>query len=250
MGNFTNINMPDTGNTDQDFKMYKIELERRLRHFLSHIDQSSLILGLATSRLVQTDTTGNLDTVSLLSNWILGTTNQIVVADNGDGTATLSLPQDINTDADVEFDSVILDDLTALRLTSTDATKKVVSVADLTSWISGTVGNLTVTGDGDGTVTLASIGSTSNVLQLTDTDTLTVAQQGFVECNKATAMTVNLPTAVGNTGLSYSITSINTGTVIIDADGTETIQGDLTFDLYEDETLDIISNGTNWTIGG
>jgi hypothetical protein len=246
---FPKINMPNTGDSKKDFEQFKIELERRLGHFLSHINQESLILGLAANRIVQTDPAGNLDTISLLSNWILGTVNQITVTDNGDGTASLSLPQDINTDADVEFDSAILDDLTPLRLTSTDATKKVVSVADLTSWISGTIGNLTVTDDGDGTVTLKSIGSTSNVLQLTDTDTLTVGNQGFVECSKATAMTVNLPTAIGNAGLSYSITSINTGTVTIEPFGSETLQGDANFDLYEDENLQIISNGTNWTVG-
>ena len=247
---FPNVNLPETKDLRKDIGQYKIELERTLRHYLSHIDIQALILGLASNRIVQTDASGNLDTISFLNNWIAGTTNQIIVTDDGDGSVTLSLPQNINTDADVEFDSIILDDLTATRLTSSDGTKKVVSVTDLTNWISGTAGNITVTDDGDGTVTLKSIGSTSNVLQLTATDTLTVAQQGFIECNKATAMTVNLPTAVGNTGVSYSITSINTGTVTIDADGTETIQGDLTFDIYEDENLDIISNGTNWTIGG
>jgi hypothetical protein len=247
---FPKINMPNTGDSKKDFDMFKIELERRLGHFLSHINQESLILGLAADRLVQTDPAGNLDTVSLLSNWIIETVNQITVTDNGDGTATLSLPQNIDTDADVEFDSIILDDLTASRLTYSDGSKKVQSVANLTNWIAGTAGNITVTDDGDGTVTLKSIGSSKNVKLVTTTPvTLLVSEQGFVECSSASAITLNLPTAVGNTGLSYSITNINTGTVTIDPNGSETIQGDSTFDLYEDENLQITSNGTNWSVG-
>jgi hypothetical protein len=58
---------------------------------------------------------------------IIGTTNQITVTDNSDTTVTLSLPQDIDTDADVEFDSATLDDLTASTLIQADANKKLVS---------------------------------------------------------------------------------------------------------------------------
>ena len=122
---------------------------------------------------------------------------------------------------------------------ATDGTKTLESIADLTAWIAGTDGNLTVTDDGDGTVTLKSIGSIVNVTTLTDTDTLTVAQQGVIKCNKASAMTVNLPTAVGNTGLSYFISNVNTGTVTIDLIG---------FDLYQDESLSIVSDGANWIV--
>jgi len=38
---------------------------------------------------------------------VTGTANQVVVTDNGDGTITLSLPQDIDTSADVTFNSLI-----------------------------------------------------------------------------------------------------------------------------------------------
>ncbi|NIP50491.1 MAG: hypothetical protein GWN13_00675, partial [Phycisphaerae bacterium] len=40
---------------------------------------------------------------------VLGTANQIIVTNNGNGTVTLSTPQDIDTDADVTFDTVTLD---------------------------------------------------------------------------------------------------------------------------------------------
>jgi 3-dehydroquinate synthase class II len=229
---------------------YVIELERKLRFLLRNIDASSLILGLSNSRLVASDSSGALTSVSNLASWIAGTLNQITVTNDGDGTITLSLPQSINTDADVEFDSLTLDDLTATRMVYVDAAKKLQSIADLTSWITGTAnrvtiandgdgtitislpqdihtdadvefdslilddltasrllytdvskklqsvasltawvlgtsGNLSVTDNGDGTVTLKSTGSIKNVTQITATDTLTVIQQGLIECNSA-----------------------------------------------------------------
>jgi len=42
--------------------------------------------------------------------WVAGTANQVNVADDSDGSITLSLPQSIHTDADVEFDSLKLGD--------------------------------------------------------------------------------------------------------------------------------------------
>lgn len=74
---------------------------------------------------------------------VSGTTYQITVTDNGDGTITLSLP-----------DSLQLNGATASRLLATDADKKTASVADLTAWIAGTANEITVTDDGDGTITL------------------------------------------------------------------------------------------------
>ena len=92
---------------------------------------------------------------SALTEIVLGTADQITITDNGDDTITLSLPQDIDTDADVEFDSVTLGDLTASRMLSTDANKKIISIANLASWVAGTANQITVTDDGDGTITLA-----------------------------------------------------------------------------------------------
>ncbi len=93
-------------------------------------------------------------------------------------------------------------------------------------------------------------GNTVSVVKIDDNSTISIGQQGLIECNKATDMILNLPTAVGNTGVAYFITNINTGTVTIEPLGSETLQGDINFDLYEDENLNIISNGTNWTVGG
>jgi len=58
------------------------------------------------SRLVDTDANGALDSVADLTDYISGTGNQVEVADDGDGSVTLSTPQDIDTNADAAFSTV------------------------------------------------------------------------------------------------------------------------------------------------
>lgn len=72
-----------------------------------------------------------------------GTADEIVITDNGDGTATIALPG-----------SIKLDGATAIRLLATDASKKTVSVADLTAWIAGVADEINIANDGDGTITI------------------------------------------------------------------------------------------------
>lgn len=84
----------------------------------------------------------------------IGTVNQVNIVGDGTAIVTFSTPQDIDTDADVEFDSAILDDLTALRLVATDALKKLIST-DLFAWVAGTVGEIDIADDGDGTITIS-----------------------------------------------------------------------------------------------
>lgn len=67
---------------------------------------------LTASRLMASD--ANKVMVSAdLSAWVAGTANQVSVADDADGSITLSLPQNIHTDADVEFDTLKLGDYAA-----------------------------------------------------------------------------------------------------------------------------------------
>jgi len=61
-------------------------------------------------------------------------------------------------------------------------------------------------------------------------------------------VTINLPEVASNSGLRYTIKNIGTGIVTVDGNGLETIDGSGTFDLYEDESLDIVSNGSGWFI--
>lgn len=62
---------------------------------------------LTASRLVSTDASKVLES-SDVSSWIAGTVNQVVVTDDGDGTATLSTPQDIHVGATPTFAGMTL----------------------------------------------------------------------------------------------------------------------------------------------
>ena len=65
--------------------------------------------GLTASRLIASDSNKVLESSDLAS-WIDGTTNQITVTDDSDGTVTLSAPQDIHVDAHPEFAGATIKD--------------------------------------------------------------------------------------------------------------------------------------------
>lgn len=70
-----------------------------------------------------------------------------------------------------------------------------------------------------------------------------------VLCNSSSAFTVNLPAAASNTGRVYYIKNINTGTVTVDGNASETIDGATTYALSTQyQAIMIVSNGTNWFI--
>jgi len=201
---------------------------------------------------------------------LAGTANQITVTDGGAGNAvTLSLPQNIHTDADVTFDSLILDDLTASRLVATDGSEKLVSVANLASWIAGTANQITVTDDSDGTVTLSTpqdlgTGSSPTFADINITESITVGVETIatadtldrtncvVLCNATDgAFTVTLPASSGNTGLIYKIKKIDSSVnaVTIDGNDAETIDGATTYALSSQyDFVTIVCDGSNWHI--
>lgn len=59
--------------------------------------------GLTASRLMASDGAKALVSVADLTAWIAGVANRVTVANDGDGTITLSLPQDIHTAATPQF---------------------------------------------------------------------------------------------------------------------------------------------------
>ncbi len=61
-----------------------------------------LVSGLTATRLVSTDANKKLVS-SDLNSWVAGTTNQVIITDDSDGTITLSTPQDIHTGAGPTF---------------------------------------------------------------------------------------------------------------------------------------------------
>ena len=76
--------------------------------------------GLTASRLVQTDANKALTSIADLTSWIAGTTNQITVTSDGDGTVTLSTPQNIHTGASPTFAGLTVTN--AINEFSTDGT--------------------------------------------------------------------------------------------------------------------------------
>ncbi|HEY4720858.1 MAG TPA: hypothetical protein VII92_03365, partial [Anaerolineae bacterium] len=97
--------------------------------------------------------------------------------------------------------------------------------------ITGTITNSgTIVGawlDADGVVRTS--GRRRATVTKTDSYTATAYDEVII-CNKATAMTITLPAATGS-GRTYHIKNINTGTVTIDGDGSETIDGATTVDI-------------------
>lgn len=63
---------------------------------------SLTIDGLTASRLTSTDSDKKLVSTNLYS-WIAGTANRVIITDDGDGTVTLSAPQDLHTGATPTF---------------------------------------------------------------------------------------------------------------------------------------------------
>lgn len=81
------------------------------------------VTSLTASRLMASDANDKLTSVSALSAWVAGTANRITVSDDGDGSITLSAPQDIHTSATPTFAGLIApslrpaaDSTTALQL--------------------------------------------------------------------------------------------------------------------------------------
>lgn len=72
------------------------------------------LTGLTASRLISTDSSKALASVTDLTAWIAGTTNQITSTSDGDGTVTLSTPQDIHTAATPTFGGLTLTGLTGI----------------------------------------------------------------------------------------------------------------------------------------
>lgn len=60
--------------------------------------------------------------------------------------------------------------------------------------------------------------------------------------------TITLPTAVGNGGKVFNIKNVSTGTITVDANGSQTIDGELTQTVLEYDNLTVISNNSNWFI--
>jgi len=78
---------------------------------------------------------------------------------------------------------------------------------------------------------------------LTEDGTLT-ADNEVVLCNGT--FTVTLSPAASSDGKRYYIKNIGTGTITVDGDESETIDGETSVELDQYEYMDIVSDGESW----
>jgi len=95
---------------------------------------------------------------------------------------------------------------------------------------------------------------TNRITAKTGTGTLTIAECGFIKLSAAMPYTLYLPTAVGNGGRYYVFfkSDDNSNLITLDANGAETIDGQLTFTglNYQYACVIFRSNNTEWIIVG
>jgi len=124
--------------------------------------------------------------------------------------------------------------------------------ADATEWISLTHNKTNgVINLGSGYLdiqgTLKSIGTIKAISTKTGAYTTLGTDEVILGDTSGGDFTITL-IAASNTGQTYSIKNISTGTLTVDGNASEEIDGELTIDLIEDETITIISDGSNWFI--
>lgn len=91
-------------------------------------------------------------------------------------------------------------------------------------------------------------GITYPLTAVSDTYTIGVDDY-FIECTTNT-FTVTLPTAVGVNGKQYIIKNVGTGLITVGTTSSQTIDGTLTKTLSQNESIEVVSNNSNWKIVG
>lgn len=76
----------------------------------------------------------------------------------------------------------------------------------------------------------------------------TLTSSDFTVNCTVNSFTVTLPTAVGIAGRAFEITNTGSGIITLEGNGSETIQGDLTQSIYQDECFVVRSTGLNWIV--
>lgn len=110
--------------------------------------------------------------------------------------------------------------------------------------------NLTATYSGDGLVTVTGLAGGSGITRSVssvaiNTNAGSTALTDYVYFTTAT-LTLTLPTAVGNTN-RYTVKCVS-GTLTIDGAGAETIDGTATISVQVEDSVDLISNGTEFKV--
>ncbi len=102
--------VPDVKNVDISVKRAIQGLSKKLGYTATPTWKSITLTDLVASRLVATDSGKVFESVTDLTNWIVGTGNQVIVTVLAGGKVTLSTPQDIHVDATPEFAGIVIKD--------------------------------------------------------------------------------------------------------------------------------------------
>lgn len=105
--------------------------------------------------------------------------------------------------------------------------------------------------DGSGQLSFVNNGGTRTVNSYSSDQTLTTANDIVLVDPSSSTITITLPAVSGNTGLLYTIKQItdSTNNVIIDGNGSETINGATTYTLdIANAFIDIFCDGSSWHI--
>lgn len=175
------------------------------------------------------------------SAYTVAATDDVVIATSGTWTATLPTAvgntglcltiQNSGTGT-ITVDgngSETISGLTTKTLTQWDSLSM---MSDGANWIIGPAGGGSV--------------STREVLTKTATYTATTADDVIV-CT-ANTWTLTLFAAAGNTGRELHVVNTGSGTITIDGNSSETINGSTTKALYQWDAVDLLCTGTGWVI--
>ena len=118
----------------------------------------------------------------------------------------------------------------------------------------GTFGGFVASGDATITTSTGAVvvsamtgGTTLNYVAKTATYTA-IATDYVINCTSGT-FTVSLPTAISITGRVYVVKNSGTGTITVDPNGSQTIDGALTVALATQyQSIMVMSNGANWIV--
>jgi hypothetical protein len=188
-----------------------MEYISQLNEFASDIDWT--IAGLTANRLTASDASKVLISTDLNA-WVDGTTNQVTVTDDTDGSITLSLPQDIHTGANPTFASVTCSNMSSNILVATGGIPGKLTDALISEFITGTPNQISRTTGGGSYTTLSlpqDIALTSDV-QFGSANLLKITEQLRLsyDVSNYASFTVDsagdLTIAGGNVGIGTSTT--------------------------------------------
>lgn len=195
-----------------------------------------------------------------------GPTDKLLASDGGTGVTKNLLVSDIDNfaNADLTFTTNRVHDTAGFDMSIStdggaylesfiyiDTTSVALSTSGLSQSFSADSTKSLITANGKqhvncGSLTTRFVQSVSYSVYSANVNYTITDSDYIVDCSNT--ITVTLPTAVGRSGVTYVIKNSGVGTITLEGDGTETIDGALTLSIATTKCYTVVSNGTNWII--